>query len=88
MELFLIISNSNESKEDIFAMFDDLRQYIEELGGFNFPKPEIRFLNKFIMSKHYGMAYYISKFYSNLYGNEFIRKSYRSFYHVRKSIDK
>lgn len=88
MELFLIISNSKESKKDTFFMFDELRRYQEELGGFNFPKPELNFVNKFVMSKHYNIAYYISKFYSKLYGNEFIRKSYRSFYHVKKSIDK
>ncbi len=77
MELFLIIANSNESKEDTFSMFDDFREYQSNLGGLHYSRPELNFLNKFIMTKHYTISYYISKFYAVLYNNDLIRKAYR-----------
>ena len=87
MELFLIIANSNESKEDTYLMFDELYNYQCDLGIVSYPRSELNFLNKFIMSKHYNTAYYISKFYSKLYQNSFIRKIYRSKGNANKRID-
>ena len=85
MELFLIISNSNATKKEIYEMFDDLSDYQSKFGDFTYPKPELNILNKYIMSKHYNTAYIISKFYSVLYNNAFIRKMYRSINNAKKS---
>ena len=79
MELFLIIANSKESKEDMFQMFDELVEYQKDLGEIHFTRPEINFLNKFLITKHYNMSYYISKIYVLLYNNSIVRKLYRSF---------
>lgn len=86
MELFLIIANSNESKEDMFLMFDELVKYQNDLGEIHFTRHEINFLNKFVTTRHYNMAYYISKFYVLLYNNSIIRKMYRSFNNFHQSI--
>lgn len=88
MELFLMIANSKESKKDTFLMFDELYDYQTEFDEIYYPRPELNFLNKFVMSKHYNMAYYISKFYAFLYGNSFIRTIYRSRNNAAKSFDK
>jgi hypothetical protein len=77
MDLFLIIANSKESKADTFSMFEDFRLYQSNLGGLHYSRPELNFLNKFIMTKHYTISYFISKVYALLYGNDFIRKVYR-----------
>jgi len=79
MELFLIIANFKESKEDMFQMFDELVEYQKDLGEIHFTRPEINFLNKFLITKHYNMSYYISKIYVLLYNNSIVRKLYRSF---------
>ena len=88
MELFLMIANSNESKKDTFLMFDELREYQSDFGEIHYPRPELNFLNIFVMSKHYNLAYYISKFYAFLYSNSFIRKIYRSRNNASKKYNK
>ncbi|WP_405306873.1 glycosyltransferase family 2 protein [Methanobrevibacter sp.] len=88
MELFLMIANSKESKEDTFLMFEELREYQSDFDDIHYHRPELNFLNIFVMSKHYGIAYYISKFYAFLYGNSFIRQIYRSKNNAAKSFDK
>ena len=87
LELFLMIANSNESKKDTFLMFDELREYQSDLDEIQIGKLELNFLNRFVMSKHYNIAYYISRFYALLYGNSFIRQIYRSRNNAAKSFD-
>ena len=87
MELFLIIANSNESKKDTFLMFDELSKLQVDFCITTYKKFEINFLNKFIMSNHYTMAYYISKIYAFFYRISFIRNIYRSIGNANKRVD-
>ena len=87
MELFLMISNSDESKKDTFLMFKELHDYQSEFDEISYSRFELNFLNKFIMSKHYNLAYYISKCYALLYGNSFIRSVYRHNNNKSKTFD-
>lgn len=74
--LLLIFSNLNKSdkKEAIIKIYE-----FEKDLDVQIPRPEIAFLNSFILKKQFNMAIFLSNCYSALYNNNSIKNLYRKF---------
>lgn len=74
--LLLIFSNLNKSdkKEAIIKIYE-----FEKDLDVQIPRPEIAFLNSFILKKQFNVAIFLSNCYSVLYNNNSIKNLYRKF---------
>lgn len=74
--IFVTLDVNNSKRLEFLEMIYEFEKNIDEI---NIKMPEVAFLNKLILKKHFNLAILVGKVYNQFYNNEFIKKIYRKY---------